>query len=163
MIRIGLLSDTHSEIHPQVFEFFKDVDQLWHAGDIGSIKTVDTLAAFKPTIAVYGNADGYDVRGVLPQWQCFDCENHKVLMTHIGGYPNHYPAAIKQILLKTKPTIFVCGHSHILRIMYDKQFNFLLMNPGAAGRFGFHKIITFVKFVIDGDKIKELEIKEIDR
>lgn len=163
MLRIGVLSDTHGDIHPKVFDFFKEVDQIWHAGDIGSRAVLDQLASFKPVYAVFGNIDGQDIRARIPEYQYFTCEKAKVMMTHIGGYPGHYPPHIKSILKTKKPHIFVSGHSHILRVMFDKTFQCLYINPGAAGNHGFHKNITFLRFIIDGDQFKDMEIMDIPR
>ncbi|MDR2907643.1 MAG: metallophosphatase family protein, partial [Bacteroidales bacterium] len=153
MTRVGVLSDTHSTTHERVFEFLKDCDQLWHAGDIGNLETLDKIAQFKPTIAVFGNCDGAEIIQKTQKYAYFTCENKKVMMTHIGGYPGRYPAHIEQILREKKPDIFVAGHSHILKVIYDKKHQFLFLNPGAAGQFGFHKSITALRFCIDQDNI----------
>jgi len=163
MTRIGLLSDTHSTLHPRLFEFFNDCDEIWHAGDIGNIKTADALSAFKPLRAVYGNIDGHDIRICYPQYQAFITEQVKVLMTHIGGYPGKYEREIKPLLEKEKPQLFISGHSHILKVIYDKKYELLHINPGAAGKSGLHKFITFVRFQIDGKSIQELEVFEAER
>ncbi len=133
MKRIGLLSDTHGHLHERLFDFFKDVDEIWHAGDIGSLKIADQLAAFRPLKAVYGNIDGNDVRSVYQQDQRFFCEDVDVWMTHIGGYPGHYEPWIRIKLQKQPPNIFITGHSHILKVIFDEKFNLLHINPGAAG------------------------------
>jgi uncharacterized protein len=163
MIKIGLLSDTHSYIHPRCFEFFKDVDEIWHAGDIGSMKAAGELNHFKPFRAVYGNIDGQELRMVYPLELVFFCENVKVVMTHIGGYPGRYERNIPELLIKEKPGLFITGHSHILKVMYDKRYRFLFINPGAAGKYGFHQSITMVRFAIDGDQIKDMEVLDIPR
>ena len=163
MKRIGLLSDTHGTIIPQVFDFFKDVDEIWHAGDIGNIETAEQLEAFKPLRAVHGNIDDHIVRMQYPEDQHFQVEDVHVFMTHIGGYPGHYNTEVKYIINDRKPELFVCGHSHILKIIYDDKFNLLHINPGAAGQMGFHKKITMVRFTIDGKEIKDMEIFEKDR
>ncbi|MCD6113640.1 MAG: metallophosphoesterase family protein [Bacteroidales bacterium] len=163
MIKIGLISDTHNYLHPKIFNFFKNCDEIWHAGDIGNIDITEDLKIFKPLRAVYGNMDDFDVRHEYPQHQIFQCEDVKVFMTHIGGYPNNYYKPAKDIILKEKPDLFICGHSHILKIIYDKKYNLLHINPGAAGKTGYHKKITFVRFCIDKKEIKDLEIMEIDR
>ena len=156
MRRIGVLSDTHGVVSKQVYTFFKDCDELWHAGDMGR-GVYEELNSFKPLRAVYGNMDDYDLRYQVPGSDLFTCEGLKVLLTHIGGWPGHYPPAIRKILQHDKPDIFVCGHSHILKVIYDQEFNLLHINPGAAGRQGFHKEGTLVRFTIDGIP-KDLEI-----
>jgi putative phosphoesterase len=163
MTRIGLLSDTHGYLHPKVFEFFTICDVIWHAGDIGNLKTAETLQAFRPLTAVYGNIDGADVRMVYPLVKSFSVESVKVLMTHIGGYPGRYEKGMKELFLKERPGIFVAGHSHILKVMFDKKNNFLYINPGAAGKYGFHQSITMVRFVIDGSNIRDLQVMDIPR
>ncbi len=160
---VGLISDTHYEIHPKIFEFFKDCDEIWHAGDIGSIETVNKLRAFKPLRAVYGNMDGQDVRFDLSKNLRFKCEKVDVWITHIGGYPNNYSKEIKDEIINNPPKLFICGHSHILKVIYDKKLNLLHINPGAAGNSGLHRVITFIRFKIEGEQIKELEIMEIER
>ena len=163
MIKIGILSDTHCTLIPQLFHFFKDVVELWHAGDIGSIETADALAAFKPVRAVHGNIDNYVVRAQYPEDLFFHVEVVDVFMTHIGGYPDHYMPEVKTILKAKKPDLFICGHSHILKVIYDKKLNLLHINPGAAGNSGFQKQITFIRMVIEGKTFKDMEIFEIDR
>ena len=160
MKRIGILSDTHGTLIPQLFDFFKDVDELWHAGDIGNIETAEQLEAFKPLRAVHGNIDDHIVRLQYPEDQFFQVEDVQVFMTHIGGYPDHYLSEIKALLKYKKPDLFVCGHSHILRVIYDKKLNLLHINPGAAGQSGFHKKITMIRLTIDGKEIKDMEIFE---
>ena len=160
---IGLLSDTHCFLHPRIFDFFKDCNEIWHAGDIGNLETIDKLAAFKPVKAVYGNIDGYDVRVSYPKNQRFVCENVDVWITHIGGYPYNYSIDVREEIKINPPKLFISGHSHILKVIYDKELNLLHINPGAAGKQGLHKLITFVRFKIQADQIKELEIMEIDR
>lgn len=163
MTRIGLLSDTHGSIHPRVFDFFKDCDMIFHAGDIGDEETLKQLQKFKPLIAVYGNIDGTDIRIQVPEIQRFKIEDVKIFMIHIGGYPGRYARGIKETLILHKPDLFICGHSHILKIMHDKQLGILHINPGAAGSHGLHQKITFVRFAIDKAKIMDMEIIEIDR
>lgn len=163
MKKIGLISDTHGTIIPQLFDFFKDVDEIWHAGDIGNIATADTLAAFKPLIAVHGNIDDHLVRMQYKESLFFQAEELSVYMTHVGGYPGHYMPEIKRVLEKAQPDIFVCGHSHILRVISDDKLNLLHLNPGAAGKSGFHKKITMLRFAIDKKQIKDMEIFELDR
>jgi putative phosphoesterase len=163
MLKVGILSDTHCTLIPQLFHFFKDVDELWHAGDIGNIETADALANFKPLRAVHGNIDDYTVRRQYPEDLLFNVEDTKVFMTHIGGYPDHYMTEVKHILIAKKPDLFICGHSHILKVMYDKKLNLLHINPGAAGNSGFHKKITFIRMAIEGKTFKDMEIFELDR
>jgi putative phosphoesterase len=161
MQRIALLSDTHNYLDPEIFKYFESCDQIWHAGDVGTIAITDELSKIKPVVAVYGNIDGQDVRKVHPKNQQFKCEEVDVFMTHIGGYPERYNAEVLQTIKKTLPKLFICGHSHILKVMYDKKYNLLHINPGAAGIHGFHKVKTLVRFTIDADKIKDLEIIEL--
>ena len=161
MKRIGVLSDTHGVLAPQVFEFFKDCDELWHAGDIGP-GVLDELRGFKEVRAVWGNCDSFSLHYELEERLFFVCEGLRVLMTHIGGYPGHYPYELRRALELAKPDIFVCGHSHILRVMYDKEYDFLHINPGAAGRQGFHQKSTLVRFVIDGEP-KGLEVMDFPK
>ena len=163
MKKIGLLSDTHGWIIPPVYEFFKDCDEIWHAGDIGSTDVARCLASFKPLRAVYGNIDDYRIRRMFNWINVFTIEDVKVMMTHIGGYPNHYEPGIKELIIKEKPNIFISGHSHILKVMRDKELNLLHINPGAAGNSGFHKVITMVRFQIDGSEIKNMELFEKNR
>lgn len=162
MKRIGLLSDTHGFLHPKIFSFFSECDEIWHAGDIGNIETADKLAAFKPLRAVYGNIDG----GVLRHFkenEIFYCEDIKVFMTHIGGYPGRYAKGISQLIHYEKPKLFISGHSHILKVINDKKNNLLHINPGAAGKSGMHLMITFIRFAIDKDRIMDLEVFESTR
>ncbi len=163
MKKIGLLSDTHGWIIPPVYEFFKDCDEIWHAGDIGGTDVARCLASFKPLRAVYGNIDDYRIRRMFNWINVFTIEDVKVMMTHIGGYPNHYEPGIKELIIKEKPNIFISGHSHILKVMRDKELNLLHINPGAAGNSGFHKVITMVRFHIDGSEIKNMELFEKNR
>lgn len=161
MLRIGLLSDTHGWVHPDLFEFFKDVDEVWHAGDIGGIETADKLALYKPLKAVYGNIDGGMVRMTFPEVLFFDVENVKVLITHIGGAPGRYDFKAKELIVKYRPDLFICGHSHIAKVMADSKNGLLYLNPGAAGFQGFHKYMTAIRFSIDGDKVKDMELYEL--
>lgn len=163
MKRIGLLSDTHTFIDEKVLDFFKDCDEIWHAGDIGNIETADKISEFKPLKAVYGNIDGQDIRAVYPKIQFFECEQVKVLMTHIGGYPGKYERDMKVLIEKMKPNLFISGHSHILKVIYDNKNELLHINPGAAGKSGMHKVKTAVRFNIKGKEIKDLEVFEINR
>ncbi len=163
MVKIGLLSDTHGSIHPRLSEFFKDCVQIWHAGDIGNIETADKLAALKPLLAVYGNIDGQTVRQTYPETLIFYTEQVKVMMTHIGGYPGRYEKGVREKIMMVKPKIFISGHSHILKVMYDKKYDLLHINPGAAGNSGLHKSITMIRFVIDGSNIRDLEVLDLPR
>lgn len=163
MKRIGLLSDTHGTFDADLERFLQCVDEVWHAGDIGDIGTADAIARFKPLRGVYGNIDGGSVRLDYPQWQRFICENIPVMMTHIGGYPGRYERGVEDQLRMHRPKLFICGHSHILKVIYDKKFDLLHINPGAAGAYGFHQVRTAVRFVIDGERIEDLEIGEWER
>ena len=159
-MKIGLLSDTHYLFDDVLKNFFSDVDEIWHAGDFGNIATADLIASFKPLRGVHGNCDGQDVRIVYPKILRFDCQNIDIMITHIGGYPANYEYSIYQEFLKNYPKLFICGHSHILKVMNDQQFGFLHINPGAAGNFGIHTVRTAVRFEINDGSIKNLEIGE---
>ncbi|MGI4749743.1 MAG: metallophosphoesterase family protein [Janthinobacterium lividum] len=161
MKKIGLISDTHSYLDPAVFKHFAEVDEIWHAGDFGNIALADELAAFKPLKGVYGNIDGQDVRIVYPLNLRFYCEEVAVWITHIGGYPDKYNAAVKPEIYTNPPNLFITGHSHILKVMFDKKINCLHLNPGAAGKQGWHKTQTLMRFCIDGKNITNLEVIEI--
>ena len=161
MKKIGLFSDTHSFIDDKIFHYFADCDEIWHAGDIGNVETIERLEAFKPMKAVYGNIDGADVRAIFPENLIWECEGMKILMTHIGGYPGRYNARLKALLDEHHPQLYICGHSHILKIIPDKKRGLLHINPGAAGNHGFHKIKTLVRFSIEKGKIENLEVIEI--
>jgi putative phosphoesterase len=163
MTRVGLLSDTHSYVHPEILDFFKNCDEVWHAGDIGGIKAVETFNDLKYFRAVYGNVDGYPVRNIYPEFQIFECEEVKVLMIHIGGYPGRYDKKATELIRLEKPNLIVAGHSHILKIMYDKKYELMYINPGAAGKFGLHKVMTAVRFEIEGSNFKNLEVIELKR
>jgi uncharacterized protein len=159
--RIGLISDTHGFLDEKVFDHFKQYDEIWHAGDFGSIQIAEKLAAFKPLKGVYGNIDGYDVRSVYPLQLRWQCEEVSVFMTHIGGYPGKYTKEVKQELATQPTQLFISGHSHILKIMYDEKYHCLHMNPGAAGRQGWHKMRTLIRFTIDKANIKDCEVIEL--
>jgi putative phosphoesterase len=163
MTKIGLLSDTHGFIHPRCFEFFRDCDEIWHAGDIGNIKVADELHEFKPLRAVYGNIDGQDVRSVYKEFLVFTIEKIKVVLIHIGGYPGHYSKLALELIVKERPALFISGHSHILKVIFDQKYNCLHMNPGAAGKYGIHRSITMIRFVIDNDQMKDLEVLDRKR
>lgn len=160
---IGLISDTHSSLHPSIVTFLSQCNEIWHAGDIGDLETAKTIASIKPLKAVYGNIDGQDIRSFYPHYQDFMCEDVKVLMIHIGGYPGRYSKEAKELIIEKKPKLFISGHSHILKVIPDKKYDLLHLNPGAAGKSGFHKVITAMKFIIDGSNIRDLEIMEIER
>lgn len=162
-MKIGLLSDTHGWLDPRIVEFFSGCDEVWHCGDIGSTDVADELARNFVFRAVYGNIDGGVLRRMYPETEIFECGGMKVLMTHIGGYPGHYDARIKSLLLSERPGLFVCGHSHIAKVMYDKKTGCLHINPGAAGRYGFHQVRTAVRFILEGGNIKDLELVEYKR
>ncbi len=162
-MRIGLLSDTHGWLDPKLLEFFEGCDEVWHCGDIGTMEVAEELERHFIVRAVYGNIDGGMMRRVYPETDVFTCEGVKVLMTHIGGYPGHYDMRIKSRLLQERPKLFVCGHSHIAKVMYDRKLACLHINPGAAGRYGFHKVRTAVRFVIEAGEIKDLELIEYER
>jgi len=162
MTNIGLLSDTHGYLNKELFNFFKDCDEIWHAGDMGPIEIADVFKGFKIR-AVYGNMDDSNVRSIFPAIQRFFCEVVDVLMTHIGGYPGNYSKEIKSIIHQNPPKLLISGHSHILKVMYDKKMDLLFINPGAAGKSGLHKLSTAVRFVIKKDNISDLEIIELEK
>ncbi|MCI2229058.1 metallophosphatase family protein [Polaribacter sp. MSW13] len=161
MKKILLLSDTHSFIDNQILKFVKQADEVWHVGDIGDLKVTDTIKKLKPLRAVFGNIDNADARLEFPLDAKFLVENVSVWMTHIGGYPNKYNLRIREELIKNPPKIFISGHSHILKVQFDKKLNLLHLNPGAAGNYGFHKIRTMLRFTLDNGEIKDLEIIEL--
>ncbi len=163
MTKILLLSDTHSYIDDLVIKHIKNADEVWHAGDIGDLKVTETIKKLKPLRAVYGNIDNSEARLEFPETTRFMCENVEVLMTHIGGYPGRYNPKIRPILQSQPPKLFICGHSHILKVIPDKKLNLLHMNPGAIGIYGFHQVRTMLRFTIDGSKIDNLEVIEIKR
>ena len=163
MKRIGLLSDTHGCFDEKLYRFFENVDELWHAGDIGNIDLADEMAAFKPLKAVSGNCDDWHVRTVYPEIQHFTEEKVEVLMMHIGGYPGRYSFTAHQMIEARPPKLFISGHSHILKVMNDKHFHLLHINPGAAGIRGIHNVRTAVRFVIDNGNIRDLEVGEWPR
>ncbi|MFC2321824.1 metallophosphoesterase [Tannerella forsythia] len=161
MQTIGLLSDTHGWWDEKYATYFASCDEIWHAGDIGSADVALRLSAIRPLRAVCGNIDGYPVRQMYPKTLHFTVEDVSVMMTHIGGYPGRYEPAIRAELYETKPQLFVCGHSHILKVMFDKRLNCLCLNPGAAGKSGFHTVRTLMRFVINGADIRDMEIIEL--
>lgn len=163
MTRIGLISDTHSWLDDAVYKYFEECDEIWHAGDFGSAEIAHKLKAFKPLKGVYGNIDGIDIRSEYPEMLYWQCEAVNVLMTHIGGYPDHYNHVAKNLLVSYKPKLFIAGHSHILKVIYDNRLNCLHMNPGAAGKQGWHKVRTLIRFVIDDTEIKRCEVIELGK
>lgn len=163
MTHILLLSDTHGHIDDTILKYVKQADEIWHAGDIGSFDVTDALAALKPIRAVYGNIDDYKLQKEFPLDMRFKCENVTVWMTHIGGYPNRYDRRIREEIKQNPPKLFISGHSHILKVMWDKKLNLLHMNPGSCGKNGFHQIRTMLRFDIDGKEIKNLEVIELGK
>lgn len=163
MKTIGILSDTHGFVHPRVIDFFSGTDEIWHAGDMGNINVAEQLRKLKPLAGVYGNVDGQDVRVQFPEIQHFSVERVSVLMIHIGGYPGRYDHRARLLIEKYRPKLFVCGHSHILKVIYDQKYDLLHINPGAAGKYGIHKSITAVRLIIDGDNMRDLEILDLTR
>lgn len=163
MAYIGLLSDTHCRFDDTLKEFFKPVDQIWHAGDFGDLKTLLDIQSFKPLIGVYGNCDGIQIRERVPIVQFFECEGKKILMMHIGGYPGRYDYKAFELINAHRPDIFICGHSHILKIINDKKYNMLTINPGAAGIFGIHPVRTALRFRIEKGEISDMEVGEWER
>ena len=161
MTRIGLISDTHNYLDEAVFRHFKDCDEIWHAGDFGNIQIADALSAFKPLRGVYGNIDGNDIRIVYPGEHIFNCEEVKVLIKHIGGHPKRYEPGVKNTIIREHIRLFVSGHSHILKVIFDEQLQCLHINPGAAGKQGWHKTRTLVRLVIDGKEMKNCEVIEL--
>ncbi len=161
MTSIGLISDTHDYLDEAVFKHFDKCDEIWHAGDFGTAKIAQALQAFKPLRGVYGNIDGQDIRSVYPETLVWNCEQVNILMTHIGGYPPKYNPHSKPLILQHQPQLFISGHSHILKVMYDDKLHCLHMNPGAAGKHGWHKVRTLIRFVIDGKEMKNCEVIEL--
>ncbi|MFT6748691.1 MAG: putative phosphoesterase [Flavobacterium sp.] len=163
MTKILLLSDTHSYLDNTILKYVNQADEVWHAGDIGNLEVTDTIKKLKPLRAVYGNIDDDKARTEFPLHNRFLCENVEVWITHIGGYPGKYSPAIREEIKKNPPKLFISGHSHILKVQFDKTLNLLHMNPGACGKHGFHQMRTMLRFEIDGDKIQNLEIVEIGK
>lgn len=162
-MKIGVISDTHGTFDEVLRNFLAPCDEIWHAGDIGSLELADEIAQFKPLRAVYGNIDGGITRRVYHDFTLFECEGVKVLMTHIGGYPRHYQPKALQHIHTSKPKIFVAGHSHILKVIYDPIYDLLFINPGGAGLYGVHRLRTAVRFDIEAGEIKNMEIGEWPR
>ena len=163
MIKIGFLSDTHGFLDNHLFEYFKSCDEIWHAGDIGDLKVSDKLSQFKPFKAVYGNIDGPAIRQIYPENLRFKSEEMAIWIKHIGGYPGKYDLSIRKEIMANPPGLFISGHSHILKVIFDKKLNMLHINPGAAGKAGLHKMRTAVRFTIDKKSVKELEIIELGK
>ncbi len=163
MKKILLLSDTHSHIDDKILKYVQQADEVWHAGDIGSLEVTDALQKIKPLRAVYGNIDDHIIQKEFPLNNRFMCEGVDVFMTHIGGYPPKYNGRTKKMVSENPPKLFICGHSHILKVMWDKPLGVLHMNPGACGKHGFHQVRTMLRFVIDGEDVKDLEIIELGK
>lgn len=163
MKKILLLSDTHGYLDERIHKYVAEADEIWHAGDIGTTAVSDSLQELKPLKAVFGNIDGSELRKEFPKDQRFMCEGVDVWITHIGGYPGRYSPAVKEEIKKNTPKLFISGHSHILKVMHDKNLDLLHMNPGAAGKQGFHKKRTMLRFTIEGAEIKELEVIELSK
>lgn len=162
MKRIAIISDTHGTFDDALREFLRDVDEIWHAGDVGGdgVTFADQIAEFKPLRCVYGNVDGSTMRRAFHLFELFECEGVRVLMTHIGGYPKRYTPEAEAMIVKHRPKIFISGHSHILKVIYDPKYDLLHINPGAAGHYGFHKVRTAIRFTIDGEDIRDMEVGE---
>lgn len=163
MKKILLLSDTHSHMDDAILKYVKQADEVWHAGDIGDLKVTDTIKTLRPLRGVYGNIDNAEARSEFPLHNRFMCEKVDVWITHIGGYPGRYNPSIRENIKSNPPKLFISGHSHILKVMNDKKLGCLHMNPGAIGTHGFHKVRTMLRFEIDGEKIQNLEVIEINR
>ena len=161
MLRIGLISDTHHFLDEAVFKHFDKCDEIWHAGDFGTIALAEKLSAFKPLRGVHGNIDGTDIRSVYPEKLSWQAEGVDVFMIHIGGYPPRYNPTVKKELERQRPQLFICGHSHILKVLFDEKLQCLHMNPGAAGRQGWHTVRTLIRFTIDGKDMKDCEVIEL--
>lgn len=162
MTRIGLLSDTHGYWDERYLTYFEPCDEIWHAGDIGSMEIIERLEAFRPVRAVYGNIDGYDIRLRFPEINRFTIDGADVLMKHIGGYPGKYDASVRNILYAHPPTLFISGHSHILKVKFDTMLNMLHINPGAAGKYGIHTVRTLIRFSIHKGNFSDLEVIELN-
>lgn len=160
-MKITLLSDTHGYFDLEWYSLWEDSDEVWHAGDFGNIEVMDKITAVKPLRGVWGNIDNTLIRASVPEYQNFKIDGLQVLMIHIGGYPQHYSVRAKTLINEIKPDLFICGHSHILKVIYDQKYQMLTINPGAAGKIGWHKVRTMVRFQIDAGKIHSAEIIEL--
>jgi len=163
MTKILLLSDTHGHINDTILKYAKQADEIWHAGDIGDLNVTDALGKLKPLKGVYGNIDDHVIQKEFPEHSRFRCEQVDVWITHIGGYPGRYNIRVRDEIRKNPPKLFICGHSHILKVMNDKKLGVLHMNPGACGKHGFHQVRTMLRFTIDGEKIDNLEVIELGK
>ena len=163
MRKILLLSDTHGHLDPKIHKYINDVDEVWHAGDIGSTAVANEISKLKTLKGVYGNVDGHELRSQFPENQIFSCQGVKVLITHIGGYPGRYNSRVKKLIDEEKPQLYICGHSHILKVMKDRKNKLLHMNPGACGIQGFHKLKTLLRFKLNKGKIENLEAIELGK
>jgi putative phosphoesterase len=162
-MKIALLSDTHGFVDQKMLDLCASADEIWHAGDIGTLEVTDALKEVAPVRAVYGNIDSAEIRKEWPLHQRFTCAGANIWITHIGGYPNRYSPGIRTFLQANPPDVFICGHSHILKVMYDKQYDLLHMNPGAMGKQGFHQVRTLLRFEINQAKVEKLEVVELKR
>jgi len=163
MHKILLMSDTHGYIDENMLDYCREADEVWHAGDIGSYKVIDEIEKVSILRAVYGNIDGAEIRKECPVNQIFILEGVKVFLTHIGGYPGRYEKRVREEIIRVRPKLFISGHSHILKVQYDKKYGLLHMNPGAAGKYGFHKVRTLLRFKLDLGEIKDLEVIELKK
>ena len=161
MPKIGLLSDTHGHLPIGVFDHFVDCDEIWHAGDFGTLAVLEELEAFKPLRGVYGNIDGAKIRRIVPEHQRFECAGMQIWMTHIGGYPGRYDRRVRDLIRAQPPQLFISGHSHILKVMPDPKLGLLHINPGACGNQGWHKVKTLVRFTIEEGTLSELQVIEL--
>lgn len=158
MKKIGILSDTHNYLDPKILRYFETCDEIWHAGDVGTMEVIEQLEAFRPLRVVAGNIDGSDIRRMYGEVSRFKCEDVEVLLKHIGGYPGRYDPSVYGMIYRNPPQLFVCGHSHILKIKYDKTLNMLAINPGACGFHGWQKERTIVRLTIDGNKFTDCDV-----
>ncbi len=163
MTKILLLSDTHGHMDDTILKYAAQADEIWHAGDIGNLAVMDRLNDLKPVRGVFGNIDDHVIQKEYPEHNRFMCEGVDVWITHIGGYPGSYNVRVRDEIRQNPPKLFICGHSHILKVMYDKKLGLLHMNPGACGKHGFHQVRTMLRFVVDGDKISDLEVVELGK
>ena len=162
-MKILLLSDSHSYIDDRILEYAKNADEIWHCGDFGNLEVIEKLEKIKPLRGVYGNIDGTEIRKIFPEVLRFKCEDIEVLMIHIGGYPNKYTPLAKKEISEKAPKLFISGHSHILKAMYDQKNSLLHLNPGAMGKVGWHQMRTMMRFEINGDQIENLEVIELGK